>query len=504
MGTRTLVVLGPVVAALVSAAVLLWGVTSLARSEPAATPLFAAPAGGGSACTQSAPCTLKTALAQAHDGDTIYVAGGTYTGSGPAVITVTKSITLAGGWDGLPGALVRDPSSYVSALDGEGDRRVILITGTATVVLDGLTVVNGQAAGLGGNSPSEPDAGGGIYVASGGPITLTVVNSTIMSNTASTDIGVPSTGGGIFAGTGAVLTVVNSRFVSNAARWGGGMRTTYASRVVVRGSEFISNTAQYGGGFYPLGGRGYLVEMNTFRGNTANHGGGMFLSSPKEHLLRRNRFEDNVALQGGGVRISAGSSVTMSDNVLLGNRATWGGGIYVATTDKVVLENTVMAANEATVGGGGLHVFQAPDVRVIHASLVANTGGGAGKGILVDAKSTVTVTNAIVARHVVGVEASADTTVTLQATLWGSGMWANGQNTVGSLASTQAITGDPAFQDPAAHDYRLTSGSAAVDAGIATDVAFDFEGTPRPIGAAPDIGADEFATSVVYLPAVTR
>ncbi|MDQ7028939.1 MAG: right-handed parallel beta-helix repeat-containing protein [Ardenticatenia bacterium] len=504
MRSRPIVVIGPAIAAFLSTVVLLWGVTSLAHSAPTATGLFAAPTGSGNACTQSAPCNLQTALSQADDGDTLYLAGGTYTGTGPAVITVTKSITLAGGWNGLTGALVRDPATYVSRLDGETSRRVVLITGTATVVLDGLTIVNGQAAGLGGNTPSDPDSGGGIYVAPGGPMTLTVVNSTIMSNTASTDITVPSSGGGLFAGEDTALTMITSRFVSNTARWGGGMRTVNADRVTVHGSEFISNAAQYGGGIYLLSGQGYVVEMNTFRGNVADYGGGVFISSPNDHLLRRNMFQGNVALQGGGLRISVGSSVTLRDNVFLENRATLGGGIHAAYTKKLVLENTVLAANEATLGGGGLHAFKTPDVRVLHASVVDNTGSGAGKGILVDDGSTVTVTNTLVAKHVVGVEASADTTVTLQATLWGNGIWANGTNVSGTVVSTQAITGDPAFQDPAAHDYRLTSGSAAVDAGIPTGVSFDFEGTPRPVGSTPDIGADEFAASVVYLPTIMR
>ncbi len=43
----------------------------------------------------------ESSSAAAHsDGDTIYVAGGRYTGTGAAVVTVTKSIILYGGSDG--------------------------------------------------------------------------------------------------------------------------------------------------------------------------------------------------------------------------------------------------------------------------------------------------------------------------------------------------------------------------------------------------------------------
>ena len=56
--------------------------------------------GSGSACTQSQPCLLPEALNKAVNGDTLYLAAGMYTGSGAAVVTVTQSITIYGGWDG--------------------------------------------------------------------------------------------------------------------------------------------------------------------------------------------------------------------------------------------------------------------------------------------------------------------------------------------------------------------------------------------------------------------
>ena len=42
-------------------------------------------------CSQATPCDLQTALGLASDGNTIYVAAGTYTGAGGAAVTVTKS-----------------------------------------------------------------------------------------------------------------------------------------------------------------------------------------------------------------------------------------------------------------------------------------------------------------------------------------------------------------------------------------------------------------------------
>ena len=60
------------------------------------------------------------AISNANAGDTIYISKGTFNGSGDAVITVTKSITIFGGWNGASnGSVIRDPTVYTSTLDGQ-------------------------------------------------------------------------------------------------------------------------------------------------------------------------------------------------------------------------------------------------------------------------------------------------------------------------------------------------------------------------------------------------
>ena len=126
--------------------------------------LFVTTSGTGTACTQDTPCVLQTALGQAVNGDTIYVAQGTYTGTGSAVVTVTQSITLAGGWNGAPsGAVVRAPDTYTTTLDGEIARRVVYISGDITPTLDGFSITRGDATGLGGHPWWGLDLGGGVF-----------------------------------------------------------------------------------------------------------------------------------------------------------------------------------------------------------------------------------------------------------------------------------------------------------------------------------------------------
>lgn len=62
--------------------------------------------------------------------------------------------------------------------------------------------------------------------------------------------------------------------------------------------------------------------------------------------------------------------------------------------------------------------------------------------------------------------------------------------------------GATAFVAAPAHDYRLVSGTPAVDAGfLIADIPLDRAGTPRLQGAAPDIGAYERASSTTPTPA---
>ena len=58
------------------------------------------------------------------------------------------------------------------------------------------------------------------------------------------------------------------------------------------------------------------------------------------------------------------------------------------------------------------------------------------------------------------------------------------------------MNADPSFVNEAGKDFRLQSGSIAIDAGVTvSQVQDDIVGVPRPMGSAYDIGAYEFAGS---------
>src|SRR5580765_2303975 len=159
------------VAALALSLLLAGGALTLAfqlvQAAPAAAARFVATNGAGSACAQNNPCQLQEALSLAGSGDTIYVKLGTYTGSGAAVITVSQSITLFGGWSGNPsGPIVRNPTANPTLIDAQGHRRGMFVSAGITPTIDGFVIKNGNATGLanGCSQGSAGGCGGGVFV----------------------------------------------------------------------------------------------------------------------------------------------------------------------------------------------------------------------------------------------------------------------------------------------------------------------------------------------------
>ena len=450
---------------------LLNGAPQMARADPG--DLFVSTTGSGSDCTQAAPCALQTALDNADDGQTIYLAEGIYTGDGGAVITVTKSIALYGGWDG--GATtppVRDPAAHPTTIDGEGARRGVYIGGDITPILQGLHVTHGNAAGLGGYEYyGTHDAGGGVYVITA---TVTLADNHIFSNTA-------PYGAGVFLGNSLSALDHNTIFSNTAASGGGGV-FVYKGAPTLSGNAIISNTS-------------------------SNIGGGLYLFSTTPSLLH-NTIAGNSANQGGGVTVASCSPI-FTGNVIADNEANLGGGIRLWYS-RSPLTNNLIADNRATISGSGLWIGGSkPSLR--YTTLARNTGGD-GSGVLVtDAGSThsiVILTNTILVSHTVGISATAGSTAMLEGTLWGSDSWANGRDWGGDgyiVTGTVNIWGDPAFVDPDGGDYHIGSGSAARNAGVDAGVTTDIDGDFRPKEGGYDIGADEFGQQWdIYLPLVAK
>lgn len=461
--------------------------------------------GGGGNCAQAAPCDLQTALGLANNRYTIYIAEGTYTGAGGAVITVTHSITLAGGWDGSAATPpVRDPEAHPAIIDGEGTRRGIFINAAITPTIDGFIITRGNATDLGGGLTSGADAGGGLYSSGASPI---IQNSIITNNVGSTLAGVRSFGGGIaINGDGTTVVIRHNQIFSNTA--GIGIAQGDGGGLFVNGSGEVSNNTfrdnracpdcvGNGGGMY-LGwtNSDILIAENLFDNNEAGDGGGLAIVWSTAQV-NENTFTENTALFGAGVYAYYDGGSNLNANMIISNTGTGpGNGLYLritVTATPMRLVNNIIADNQGGAGG----VYASSDWHSATISLTHNTIANNGTGVIIGTNMTATLTNNIIAGHTTGIMTStAEGHVFADHTLF----W---DNTDDGIPGTNTVDGDPDFVNPDGGDYHIASGSAAIDTGIDAGITTDIDGNARPIKSGFDIGADE-AMWMIYLPLVLK
>ncbi len=257
--------------------------------------------------------SLRQALADANDGDTIdFAITGTITLT-TGELLVDKSVTISG------------PGAASLTVDGNLAGRVFHVTSGVTASIAGLTITNGNAW-----EDAQTNSGGGIYndhatlaldnctvsgnygAYGGGGVhnhsgTLTVTNSTFSGNLVNAPYGEGS-GGGIFTegyDGNATLTVTNSTFSGNYARLvGGGICNEGfgSATLTVSNSTFSGNSAESGG-------------------SGISNGGSMTIGST---ILNAGVFTENL-YNGFGTVISLGYNLS-NDN---------GGGLLTAIGDQI-------------------------------------------------------------------------------------------------------------------------------------------------------------------------
>jgi uncharacterized repeat protein (TIGR01451 family) len=498
----------------------------------------------------SYPVTQPTTLDAESRGRGIYVTGDPSAGSGGAIsVTIAGLRITSGDASGLGGCLgdvgggvyvisasatIRDSQisgSYGMHGGGVGlcysrltfqKSRVIgnapayggggMFTWYSTATLSSSAIVSNHATAYGGGawsiysaitlsdseviSNTSDDDGGGLQMQD---CTSAFTESIISSNSAG------GMGGGLML-WGGDYTLVESVIVSNTASEGGGLAA--AGTFTLAGNTIARNSAgSHGGGVY-LAGADAVLTRNTVTSNTVlDYGGGIDVEDSTV-WVGGNVVKYNSASLGGGIALrdsgllgAPDSEGTFDSNVIAHNTSSdVGGGLYVGSSP-ITLTNTLIHDNHADTKGSGayIHSWNGEPARLVHSTVARNTGGD-GSGIHVTdaygAYGNVWLTNTILVSHTVGIAVAAGSTATLEATLWGTDTWGNGMDWSGAGV---IVTGTPAhnwwaapgFVDPDAGDYHLRPDSAAIDKGVDAGVATDVDGDARPMGAGPDLGADE-------------
>jgi hypothetical protein len=328
----------------------------------------------------SGPGSLRQALADANDGDTInFDASLNYISLYYNQLVVDKSVTISG-----PGAA----NLWVI---GSGNNRVFYIGVGKTVTISALRMVNGYGDVGGGaiyNDHStltvsdcaidgnlSDDRGGGIYNNGvSGSATLTINNSRVSGNL------VGNAGGGIYNDGyqgSATLTINNSTLSDNSAVYAG----SNGGAIVNDGSEgsatlTVSNStlsdnssANVGGGIYNAGFYGsetLTVNNSTISSNSADYrGGGIFndgaFGSATLAVTNSTLSGNSAGFDGGGIFSSGGAgsaTLTITNSTVSGNAAaSFAGGIYndgAFGSATLAVSNSTISGNSAATFAGGI------------------------------------------------------------------------------------------------------------------------------------------------------
>jgi len=231
--------------------------------------------------------SIQAGIDAASTGDTVLVAAGTYTGSGNRDIDFGgKAITVRSA-DG-PGTTLID----CQGSEFERHRGFRFHSGeTAAAVLQGFTIMNGNAPG--DVAPAPWPMGGAICCDNSSP------------------------------------TIANCRFVSNhAINGGGGVAVVWGAHPLIKDCEFRLNTTVYGGGLYCWKNASPSVQHCVFDQNAATtHGGGADCAFSSSPTFSYCLFSGNSASIGGGMLCYDNSNPVLTNCTFVGNATIVGGGI---------------------------------------------------------------------------------------------------------------------------------------------------------------------------------
>jgi hypothetical protein len=338
----------------------------------------------GASCTYG---TVQQAVNAATDGDIIQIASGVYFEN---VALFNKELTLVGGYDTTCAAPGTDPTRIEGSL-GSGST---LVVHNGTVTLRDLELAWGSGSGgglLAGSNAlvtldhttvhdNHASYGGGIYVNTGSVVTLTN-DSDVINNTATVY------GGGARVWGTLVGTETLSDISDNCAPHGGGVSVNQGA-LWLDGSDMDQNEAAaangIGGGIHAVAAE-VALDGNAwvYHGN-AYDGAGIYADGASLTLMNSHVGGNDAAHDGGGLYLTNGSIMTGTNLARIGrdrypNSARYGGGIYLDGS-RLTFAGSI-AYNTAGERGGGIAALGASDLTIARAVLQLNTAVGYGGGI---------------------------------------------------------------------------------------------------------------------------
>ena len=241
-----------------------------------------------------------------------------------------------------------------------------------------------------GRGDDATNGGGGVYAETGATVTLTDV---LVSGNAAT--GAAGSGGGLFVADGAQMTVLRGAVRGNQAnRAGGGVEvaddgdtdveTSLLMTAVTLDGNSIATPAPGNGGGLHIGGAGTVrIDMSTVSGNTAREGGGLWASGASSMEVVNSTVTGNTSTEnGGGVYDNGGASVSLeSVTIALNDAGGNGGGMLSQSSDAFTFTNTVVGLNTASSGADCFGSFVSGDYNLVQSTADCTFTGDTGNTI---------------------------------------------------------------------------------------------------------------------------
>ena len=266
---------------------------------------------------------------------------------------------------------------------------------------------------------------------------------------------------------------------------GGGMyNRNFSSPTIVNVTIGENSASFFGGGMYNDNYSSPALVNVTIRDNSVDgDGGGICNDNHSSPTLSHVTISGNSATYYGGGMYNYYSSSVLTHVTISGNSADNGGGMYNMYADLAQLVNVLLSGNHATNDGGGIYNSHST-LDLFNVTMSGNSAGGNGGGIY--NLSTSSIFNSII---------------------WGNTAPTDGNlynNSASFFVSNSLIdTPEDPFVDSVTGNYRLKTGSPAIDAGdnftylgvrgISTFTGeIDLDGNTRFCNGTIDMGAYEY------------
>jgi|GEM_PF-1254909 len=263
--------------------------------------------------------TIQAAATAAHDGDTVLVPSGTYSGPGNADQDFGGKNVIVKSMNGAANTII-DCGGFPST-DGSGNHRAFYLhSGETAAVIDGFTIKNGYQVVVPGVADSG--SGGGLCLDGSG---ATILHCILSGNTAAV-----SGGGLAVIGRGHhSVKIINGVFTGNKAHSGGGeSNNNDTGSIGIIDCIFTGNNADKGGATHTINNGGSVGTISCIiSGNTGNDDGG---GSHNENDSGNGDISMiNCSVSGNASPIGdiydasfAGSTITLLNDIIYGDKGT--------------------------------------------------------------------------------------------------------------------------------------------------------------------------------------